>query len=466
MKYEELKPYLSGTDIKKAIDILVSQRDPVDVKVYKEQWDTETHDVVKTDKRPDRTVKSDEGDRVELVNRVPIPLQKNIVGKAVTFLFGNPVELISEPVGDQEEKVLAATSRILDDIKSHSQNRIIAKHLFKSTQVAEIWYPEPVAESHEDYGFPTKFRARMGVFSPWNGDELYPYFDPTGNMIAFSRSYVIKDDEGKEIKHFETYTAEFYRQWRDNQGTWEEVLNVPNIIGRIPVVFAEQDSVEWADVQRAISRLELLLSNHGDTNDYNGSPMIIATGNIQSFGSKGQSGKVIELEDGADMKYLSWDHAPESIKLEIENLFKVIHAYTQTPDISFESVKGISSISGIALRFLFMDAHLKVLDKREIFDPYLKRRLNIIKSFVGVFNTGLKQAASKLRIDAEVVPYTVDDIVERMTALTIANGGKPLVSQKSAARLSQLVNDPESDWDQMQDEASKEGVGDIFEPQE
>lgn len=79
--------------------------------------------------------------------------------------------------------------------------------------------------------------------------------------------------------------------------------------------------------------------------------------------------------------------------MEIENLFKIILSYTQTPDISFESAKGMGAIFGTALKLMFMDAHLKVLDKREIFDAYLKRRLNIIKAFVGAMDKTLAPTA-------------------------------------------------------------------------
>ena len=78
------------------------------------------------------------------------------------------------------------------------------------------------------------------------------------------------------------------------------------------------------------------------------------------------------------MNYVSWQNAPESVKLEIETPLKMIYTITQTPDISFDAVKGLGAISGIALKLLFMDAHLKVQDKREIFDDYLQRRVNII----------------------------------------------------------------------------------------
>lgn len=51
------------------------------------------------------------------------------------------------------------------------------------------------------------------------------------------------------------------------------------------------------------------------------------------------------------------------MKLEIDTLLRMIYTITQTPDISFDTVKGIGAVSGVALKLLFMDAHLKVQDK-------------------------------------------------------------------------------------------------------
>ncbi len=76
-----------------------------------------------------------------------------------------------------------------------------------------------------------------------------------------------------------------------------------------------------------------------------------------------------------------WAQAPESVKLEIETLLRMIYTITQTPDIAFDSVKGIGAVSGVALKLLFMDAHLKVQDKCEVFDDYLQRRLSVIQAF-------------------------------------------------------------------------------------
>ena len=164
------------------------------------------------------------------------------------------------------------------------------------------------------------------------------------------------------------------------------------------------------------------------------------------------------------MQYVSWQNAPESVKLEIETLLKMIYTITQTPDISFESVKGLGAISGIALKLLFMDAHLKVQDKREIFDDYLQRRVNVIKAYIGKFNTALEKDCEELEIEPEITPYMPVNEIDEINMWLAANGNKPLVSQKASVKGANLTQDPDKDYEQIQEESNRDNSFVIGEP--
>ena len=151
-----------------------------------------------------------------------------------------------------------------------------------------------------------------------------------------------------------------------------------NPLGKIPVIYTTQGQSEWHDVQGLIERLETLLSNFADTDDYHASPKIFVTGTVRGFAKKGEAGAIIEADQGATAQYLSWAQAPESVRLEIDTILSFIYTLTQTPNISFDNVKGLGAVSGVALEFLFTDAHLKVQDKMEYLDDYLTLRNNII----------------------------------------------------------------------------------------
>lgn len=448
----KVKDITKTDDASESIKILKGDKKTIDVAEYKRQYNVSEHDIFDKSKRPDKIVKNnDNSERSEKVNRIGLAMQKRIVKSAVSFAFGNPVNLQCQPKTEEEKRVISAIKKILKANKINSLNRKVAKDLFRSKEVAEIWFTVPVKEPHTEYGFETNFKLRTLKVSPWLGDELFPKFDETGNMICFSRGYKIM--QGTEtIEYFDVYTDEEVVQYKKAKGDWESNAPSKNVIGKIPVVYATDEQVDWGDVQEAIERLETLLSNYSDTNDYFASPIIFIEGEITGFAKKGESGKIIQGELGARAEYLSWQHAPESVKLEIETLFKIIYSLTQTPDISFENVKDLSQISGVALEMLFMDAHLKVQEKREIFDEYLERRINIVKAFVGKLNLKLAKAVDSIEIESEIVPYIINDLSSLIKNLVEANGGKPVLSQKTSVDKLGLVANSEEEYKQIQDE--------------
>lgn len=452
------------------------------VEQAKKALDPKLHDINDKTIRPDKRVKIDGGNdsgdkvidtgedggnyRIEKVARVAVALQKLIVNRAVSFVFGNPVAYNATPETDKQEAVLKALNRVLYDNKTTSMNRKIARSIFGFKECAELWYVQEKAKPHNTYGFATTKKLRMALFSPMFGDTLYPYFDETGDLVAFSRSYSRTTSDKKRFDYFETYTDTEHWLWVNGANGFEVVEGYPKkvAIGKIPIVYGYQPHFETQDVDSLIDRLEKLLSNFADTNDYHASPKIFVTGQINGWSKKGEAGAVIEGEEGATMSYVSWQNAPESVKLEIETLLKLIYTISQTPDISFESVKGLGAISGIALKLLFMDAHLKVQDKKEVFDDYLQRRVNVIKAFIGQFNTELEADADLLEVEPEITPYMLTNELDDINMWLAANGNKPLVSQKASVKGANLTQDPEKDFEQIQEEASSENSFSIGEP--
>lgn len=441
------------------------------------------HEVFNKIKRPDKKVRIDNDEightenviqvsgeggeqvafRPEPVARIALSIQKLIVKRAVSFIFGNPVILDSDPSDESQKLVLKAIERVLYDVKEKSLNRKVARNLFSCTEVAELWYP--VESMSNIYGFDSKFKLRCAVLSPLLGDTLYPYFDESGDMVAFSREFSLTDGKTSR-KYFETYTETKQYQWIQDTDGWDIVEGYPkeNPIGKIPVVFGNQEQTEWADVQILIERLETLMSNFADTNDYHAAPKIFVKGQLTGFSKKGESGGILEGDSESDAKYLAWENAPESVKLEIETLMKMIYTITQTPDISFDAVKGIGTVSGIALKLLFMDAHLKVADHQEVFDEYLQRRLNIIKAFIGKFNVQLGEAASNLQVEPIITPYMIKDEAAEIKIWTDANGGNPVMSQKASFIKAAMTTDPEADFEQYNTEQTAKNSFNMFEP--
>lgn len=457
-----------------------------DTEDAKKALDPKLHDINNPILRPDKKVKIDTDEnadsaqkvisttdgettntRTEKVARIAIVLQKLIIKRAVSFCFGNPVEWNCTPENDKQKAVKKAFDKILKDAKVNSLNRKIARAIFSFKEAAELWFPVEVAKEHNKYGFPCKYKLRCAILSPMLGDTLYPYFDESGDMIAFSRSFSRKDSKGVIYDYFETYTDEEHWLWSNGANGMQVVEGYPKAItiGKIPVIFGHQEEFETADVDKLIDRLETLLSNFADTNDYHASPKIFVKGELKGFSKKGETGAIIEGEDGSDAKYLAWQNAPESVKLEIETLLKLIYTLTQTPDISFDSVKGLGAISGIALKLLFMDAHLKVQDKKEIFDDYLPRRANVIKAYIGQFNNTLEAEAENMDIDPEITPYMLVDELSELNYWMTANGNKPVVSQEESVERCKISTNPEATMQKLKEQSERDNSFMMGEPQ-
>lgn len=459
MKIEDL---VQGTSANEWVEALSRRATPQpQITRLRQQYDPRGHRIFDISERPDKAVRGTDGqiERFEKVARIALPLQQVIVERAVAFLFGHPVQVTCATDSDGQAGAFEAVRRTLTDNKINSLNRRLARTILWETEAAELWYPVPEngfwarVGRNERFSFvgqtPSQYKLRVSLLSPSQGDGLFPLFDHYGDMTAFSRRYATVET-GVEKEYFETYTdQEIVRFERQEKGSWALVERRENILGKIPVVYGRQEKSEWADVQPLIERLEKLLSNFADTNDYHASPKIFVTGEIRGFARKGETGAIIEGEANSTAQYLSWQQAPESVRLEISTLLSMIYSTTQTPDISFDSVKGLANLSGVALRMLFLDAHLKVQNKGELFGQYLERRMNLIRRYLGVLNNALEPYIDQIEVSQRIEPFMVDDRSAMIQALNLANGGRELISQRTAVRLAGLSEDPEGEYDRI-----------------
>lgn len=472
----KISEFTQTKDLEEQIKILTKEREgKAKIKELKEEWDVKTHKVMKTEHLPDKVIKDKNGNQTgtKKVNRISAPFQKKIVNTAVVFGFGNEVELVKSHFEEksEEEMVFNAVKKILDDNKTATFNRKVARECYRATEVAEVWYYEKT-ETHEEYGFPCDYKIRVKLLTPWNGENLYPHFDSYDKLKAFVRSFAV----GKE-EYLDVYTSSEYQRYKKVDGFWEEdkvadkdneipvYLDLSKTINKIPVIYTSQEGAEWSDVQTDIERLELLFSRHAEINDYHAAPKTFVEGELVSTPQAGEANGLLQGSIGSKAYILSWDHSPESIKLEISTRLSNIFKFTQTPDVSFESVKALNQISGVMLKMLFMDAHLKVLEKEEIWDEYYERRFNLLKTYVGkLLNPKLEKASKNLSIKPKFNPYMIDDLKAKIDMLMTANGNKPVISQQKSVALGNLVENSQEEWEIIKAESEEEKQKDIFQP--
>ncbi|MCW0487200.1 phage portal protein, partial [Riemerella anatipestifer] len=128
-------------------------------------------------------------------------------------------------------------------------------------------------------------------------------FDENDNLISFAREF---KNGNKTI--FEVYTDERIIRY-EQEKEWKKISDIPNAIGKIPIVYYKQENVEWADVQTAIERLEHIYSNTAESNDRFSFPILKLKGKVTGQLSQDKSGRVLQLEEGADAEFANQPQA-------------------------------------------------------------------------------------------------------------------------------------------------------------
>jgi hypothetical protein len=480
MKIEDILKLTDTAEIYKHLAV-INPKIKVAYKDCKKQFDPLLHDVFDLIKRPKKEVQKPTGNKLpggeteyalslEDVARLAVPFQKIIVSRVASFLLNNGIirhnDVEQSDVQTPEMKVIELIDKIWKDCKLDYRTKELARLTMSECEAAEVWYFEKQENLWTKFlgliGITSvKLRPRMKIWANSLGDSLYPHFNETGDMDAFLRQYSIIVDT-IEIKKLEIYTADRIIFYTLVGGDWVMEKNEKNLIGKIPVIYYWQPYPEWHDVQKLIDRFETMISNFADTNDYFGSPMVVANGDIEGFADKGESGKFIQVKgEHASVDYLTWDQAPESIKLEIDTLQGLIYSMTQTPNISFDNLKSIGTVSGIALKLMFLDMHLKCFLKQEIFGEMIQRRLNLLKAIVGkVIAVKFSNEADSVELWPEFVPYLPSADNELVSTLSTAAGGKPIMSQRTAVKNNPFVDDVDQEMQQIESES----VADISQP--
>lgn len=424
----------------------------------KKDWDADLHDVNDKELRKDRRVPKtdaivDQYGKVikepeyesDPVNRITLPLEQDIVGIQTAFTVGNEPKLTFDNVEEDEKQkgLFDIIKGISQKNKLKYQNKRIMRSWLSEQEVAEYWYTVDddtwwlkLLRKINPKLAPEK-KLKSTLWSPFRGDKLYPYFDEHGDLIAFSREYNIEVD-GEDTERFMVITATDVTVYEDE----EVVEGYPFNHGfeKIPVMYLYREKPYCHNIRTIRSRLETLLSNFADCLDYNFAPKLVAKGVVESIVNRGSGSEVIQLENGAEIAYLTWQQSPEMARMELDNLTERAYAMTNTPRISMESLQGVgNAISGRAFKYAFMSAHMQVSNHAEDLEEFLQRRVNFLISAVGNLYAEYKDVSEYIDIGVEVIPFTIDNRAEDIDdAIKVYEAG--LATRRSGIMLAGVTD--------------------------
>ena len=226
-------------------------------------------------------------------------------------------------------------------------------------------------------------------------------------------------------------------------------------------MYADIDHPEWEDAALAIDTLEVRLSRLKATNNYFSEPILKSYG-ATSLPSQETVGKQIEFdmevaEDGSlmhgDADYLTWQQSVDSIKLELDESKDEIERGTSTPNLSASALKGLGTLSGIARRFMMLDAEIKASENMETFEPAFMRCISVVKAGISkITNIARKNAFDNIDIDLSFESIIPQDIQELVDTLVAANGGQAINSQRTIVSKSPFTVDQEEEMKAIDEE--------------
>ena len=216
-----------------------------------------------------------------------------------------------------------------------------------------------------------------------------------------------------------------------------EVENEPITLGKIPAIYQWRDKPIWEDTSNMVYEMEWSLSRNGNYLRENSKPVFAVFADEQiSYGDEKSGDKefrsVLQYPKGSTAGYITWAQSVESLKYQVSELRNLFFTTLQLPDWSYEKMSQ-TALSGESRKQLFIDAQLKVKDEKGDLIEFLDRETNVLKAFAKVI-LGENYAADidALRVEQVITPFSITDEKDEISNLMLANGNKPLMSQRES----------------------------------
>ncbi len=457
---EEIIALLNSESPADAIPVLTAGgKDNEEIESYREEYHENKRDKRETQigkTQVDKSVGSGQLKKRVPAVRIPIPFQQKISTTATAFEIGEPITLKAST----KNKLVDEITRLWrsNRVDSLLQKLILLKKT--ETQSALLFYIKDIKPQNwlnKMFGVNEKKDIKCKILESKNG-KMTPTFDAFGDMKYFTWEFTVIGQNKKEEKNVFVYDEEFLYHFKQVDGDFILEPKKPHGFKKIPIVYFEQEAPEWKPVQEMIDRIETTLSKLSASNDYSGHPILLLYGDVSGAPDKDEDGKAFRIdmkkdEDGkwvhGDVKFATYDQAPESIKLELEYLEKYIYSLSSTPDISFDSLSGIGAISGIAIRLMFLDAVIKAKMNEGENRTSIERIINLFMA--GTITT----TATKLSSESRETYFTVqfnsiipNDLKETVETLSRAVESG-ILSVKAAVQSLDMTEDLEDELEEL-----------------
>jgi len=421
------------------------------------EYDPNLHPVMDRRLYPD--IVNEETHEVDFVSRIPYDLQRLAVARMTELCFGIPVKRVYHADTDRQQQVATFIENIFRRTRTDSHNITRGRCLFAGCEVMTLWYA--VDERNTLYGFDSPVKLRCREFSPMFGDELYPLFDESGDLVALSVGYTRVQD-GRTVSYFDAYTSERHIKFANTDG-WE-VLQDENIgLGKIPAIYMFRPTPIWENTSPLVYEIEWAMSRNGNYLRKNSKPIfaVFADEEIQydTAPSEQKSFRdILQYPKGSTANYITWAQAVDNLKFYTNELRQMFFTQLQLPDWSYEKMSQ-QALSGESRKQLFIDAQLKVKDESGRLIEFLDREVNVVKAFAALMlGEGYRKDIDALQVDSVITPFTINDEKETIENISLAAGGKPLISQREGVQRLGWSSDADKTMQELAEEQAQDAM--------
>lgn len=426
---QELHLALSQGEVATALSLFDDNTIKVNAAIA--EYETATHAVMM---RPNKYPK---GKEPYITEKLPRAWQKYINEVALFFLLNNPIEWNLKKGNDA---VFEAFTSFLNNTRFNTTTREAKRLAGAETQAAKLYHLYRDEDNHT--------QVKVIVLSKSKGYDLYPLIDQYGTMVAFAVGYNVKRNR-KSVQRLDIYTPKINYNCEKQNGEWH-ITTATNPLGKIPVIYFNQPT-EWNGVEARIHRDEMQDSKTADINNYFADPVAVVTTDVVSGLPEGEGiGKVVRItgKDG-DFRYIE---PPTSINMKESEKAANTKAILQdsfTPDFSFETLSGMGTLSGEALRRALILGYIKRNRNIEIYEALIDREKNLILTIMQEFtHVSLSAQIREAEIYMQFAEPFTEDIREQIESVgnAVSSG---VMSLETAINTLRLVDDPQSEIDRI-----------------
>lgn len=420
-----LLEYIKDGDINHAVALMDSRTAEVDEAIS--EYYPQQHKVMR---RPNKRPKKKDP---VISNKLPRARQRYINEIELFFLLGNPIVWKKDDGDDEAFKLF---TDFLKRTRFDSNMRKVKRIAGAETECAKYY-----RLYKDDDGKP---QCDLVILARSLGYELRTIKDQYGKLVASAHGYKLRGANGKPVQYWEILTAQATYTAKKSLVGWD-VDSFPNPTEKINLLYYQQPKA-WDGAEPRLEREEMVDSKIGDTNDYFADPIAIATADvIQSLPDPNLPGRLLQaLGPNSRYEYVNPPEASQLRKLEKETLETSILFDTFTPDFSFDKLRGLGTLSGVAIKNAMTLGYLKRANRMEIYDEMVDREKNVIIGILKFLNPTMEKKLDELKISFEFAEPFGDDNHDNWKAIAdLYDAG--LISLETAVRMLSLTKAPEEE---------------------